>query len=77
MICVADNGPGIASEHLTQIFEPFYTTRNEGLGMGLSISRRIVELHGGKLVGHSELGSGSRFEFSVPLHVEVLETEDA
>lgn len=77
MINVSDNGPGIDERDLKRVFEPFYTTRREGLGMGLSISRRIVELHGGKLTCNPVAGGGAQFEFSVPLYSKVLEAADA
>jgi nitrogen fixation/metabolism regulation signal transduction histidine kinase len=48
-ICVIDNGPGIAPAHLDEIFVPFFTTRQNGSGIGLSISRQIMKLHGGNL----------------------------
>ena len=46
-ICVIDNGPGIAEENLDKIFVPFFTTRKNGSGIGLSISRQIMRIHGG------------------------------
>ena len=48
-ICVTDNGPGIPEEILEQIFVPFFTTRENGSGIGLSLSRQIMRLHGGSL----------------------------
>jgi two-component system nitrogen regulation sensor histidine kinase NtrY len=48
-ICVIDNGPGIAPAHLDEIFVPFFTTRQNGSGIGLSLSRQIMKMHGGNL----------------------------
>ncbi|MDP2115065.1 MAG: ATP-binding protein, partial [Bacteroidota bacterium] len=48
-LCVIDNGPGIPDEILEQIFVPFFTTRENGSGIGLSLSRQIMRLHGGSL----------------------------
>jgi two-component system nitrogen regulation sensor histidine kinase NtrY len=52
-VCVTDNGPGIAPEHLDEIFVPFFTTRQNGSGIGLSISRQIMKMHGGNLIVRS------------------------
>lgn len=60
-IQVADNGPGIEPEALEQIFIPFYTTKKTGSGIGLSLSRQIMNLHGGQLTVESEPGRGSTF----------------
>jgi signal transduction histidine kinase len=48
-ICVSDNGPGIPEENIDEIFVPFFTTRQNGSGIGLSISRQIMRVHGGNL----------------------------
>ena len=61
---VADSGGGIAPEDAQRIFEPFTTTRATGMGMGLAISRAIVEAHGGKL--WAEAGNGGVFRFTLP-----------
>jgi PAS domain S-box-containing protein len=66
-IRVSDNGPGIAEPTLRKIFDPFVTSRADGLGMGLAISRRIVDLHGGCLHCESRLGNGACFEFTLPI----------
>jgi len=60
-IQVADNGPGIEPEALEQIFIPFYTTKKTGSGIGLSLSRQIMNLHGGQLTVESVPGRGSTF----------------
>jgi PAS domain S-box-containing protein len=65
-ISVADNGGGIAPEHLPRIFERFYTTKSSGLGLGLPISRSIIESHGGNLDCDSVCGESTVFRFTLP-----------
>jgi PAS domain S-box-containing protein len=65
-ISVADSGPGVASEVIDTIFEPFITTKPLGMGMGLSISRAIIESHGGKLRMARGTRSGAIFVFNLP-----------
>jgi signal transduction histidine kinase len=64
---VSDNGRGIAPEALPNIFRPFYTTKGEGTGLGLSLARRIVEDHQGRIDVCSTLGSGTTFSVVLPL----------
>jgi signal transduction histidine kinase len=66
-ISVTDSGKGIAPEHLPNIFRPFYTTKGHGTGLGLSLARRIVEDHGGRVEVNSWLGKGSEFRLLLPL----------
>ena len=66
-ISVVDTGRGIAASQLARIFEPFFTTKPKGMGMGLSISRRIVESHGGRLWAESNTGRGAIFRFTLPI----------
>jgi len=65
-ILVSDTGRGILPEHLPNIFRPFYTTKGNGTGLGLSLARRIVEEHQGHISVTSEAGKGSRFEVWLP-----------
>ena len=65
-ISVADSGPGVATEVADTIFEPFVTTKSNGMGMGLSISRSIVESHGGRLRMARNVRSGAMFNFDLP-----------
>ena len=65
LVQVQDSGPGMESEVADRIFEPFFTTKAEGIGMGLSISRSIVESHGGRLWAVAE-PNGALFQFTVP-----------
>lgn len=67
VISVLDSGIGFNPDSLTRMFAPFYTTKREGLGMGLAISRSIVEAHGGKLWADPNPRGGAVFHFSVPL----------
>ncbi len=62
----ATSGPGIAAPQLDRIFDAFVTTKPEGLGMGLSISRSIVERHSGRLWAESQPGRGATFLFTLP-----------
>jgi len=66
LVEVQDAGVGISPEALEKIFEAFYTSKPGGMGMGLSISRSIVENHGGKLGARANQGPGSTFFFSIP-----------
>lgn len=67
-VTIADNGPGISAENLARVFEPFFTTREigQGLGLGLSISYGVIERHGGSLTAESEPGEGTRIIFDLP-----------
>ncbi len=64
---IADKGEGIGSKHLDRIFEPFYSTKHAGTGLGLHISRRIVTSHGGSLTISSQLGEGTNVVIRLPL----------
>ncbi|MCO6442016.1 MAG: MASE1 domain-containing protein [Nitrococcus mobilis] len=66
-VVVADTGPGLPVGLLDNIFEPFVTGKTEGLGLGLSISRSIVENHGGRLFAGNRPGGGAEFHFSLPV----------
>jgi signal transduction histidine kinase len=67
-VCVAvrDTGPGLSPESLSRLFEPFYTTKPEGMGMGLSICRSIIEAHGGRLWATRCEPRGALFQFTIP-----------
>ena len=66
-IAVQDLGPGVSPEKLPHLFEPFYTTKPGGMGMGLSISRSIIEDHGGRLWASEHEAKGARFQFTIPV----------
>ena len=67
MVAVRDTGPGLKPENLNRIFEPFYTTKSDGMGMGLSICLYIIEEHGGRLWATGKDGLGAVFQFTIPL----------
>jgi C4-dicarboxylate-specific signal transduction histidine kinase len=66
LVAVRDLGPGIDPEHLGRIFEAFYTTKSNGVGMGLSICRSIVNAHGGRLWAEANAPQGAAFLFTLP-----------
>jgi PAS domain S-box-containing protein len=66
LVSVSDSGIGVPADNLDHIFEAFFTTKPEGTGMGLSISRRIIESHGGRLWATANAGRGAIFQFTLP-----------
>ena len=68
LLTIEDNGPGLMNPGNT--FVPFYTTKPQGSGMGLAISRSIVESHGGRLWATANDGRGATFHFTVPIEVQ-------
>ena len=66
-VIVSDRGKGLDKNELEQVFNAFFSTKQEGMGMGLPISRSIVEAHGGKLWSKSNTGPGATFRFTIPL----------
>jgi signal transduction histidine kinase len=78
-VVVTDTGKGIAPENLANIFRPFFTTKGNGTGLGLSLAHRIVEEHGGRIEVQSWLGKGSRFTVLLPKKrvVETTGEDDA
>ncbi len=64
---IADNGPGVPEEAIDKIFEPYYTTKSEGTGLGLMVVYRIVAQHHGSIHADSQPGAGTRFVISLPL----------
>lgn len=74
-VSVKDTGPGIEPNALSHIFEPFFTTKPDGMGMGLSIARRIVDAHHGRIVAENNADGGATVRFS--LRVRPQEKDDA
>lgn len=70
VVKVEDNGPGVSRQKMREIFQPFVSTKSHGMGLGLSISREIVEAHGGKIELRSRPGSGTLVQISLPLSQE-------
>jgi signal transduction histidine kinase len=70
LISVQDFGPGIDPDHMPRLFDRFYraNTQSSGLGLGLYISRILVEAHGGRICAESQPGQGSTFTVALPLH---------
>ena len=71
-ITVSDSGCGISKDQIKYIFDPFFTTKspNKGMGMGLSIARRIIENHKGAIYASSEEGKGSQFKVILPASID-------
>ena len=67
IIDVSDTGEGIREDNLEKVFRPFYSTREGGLGLGLSIVQKIVESHGGTISCDSKPGTGTKFRITLPL----------
>jgi PAS domain S-box-containing protein len=67
-ISIADTGGGIPQEQINRIFEPFYTTKEKGSGLGLMIVQRIIRAHGGRIELESKVGRGTTFRIWLPLH---------
>jgi two-component system sensor kinase FixL len=66
-VTVVDTGPGLNEDQIKHIFDAFFTTKKNGMGMGLAISRSIIEAHGGRLWADSGHGKGARFHFDLPI----------
>jgi C4-dicarboxylate-specific signal transduction histidine kinase len=66
LVSISDTGVGVGDDPIDKLFEPFYTTKSSGLGMGLSVSRSIVERHGGRLWASVNHGPGATFTFTLP-----------
>ena len=65
-VAVRDRGPGLTSDQLNKLFKPFCTSKRDGLGLGLSISRSIVEMHGGCIWAENNTDKGASFYFTLP-----------
>jgi signal transduction histidine kinase len=67
LVSVADSGPGLDLNNVDRLFDAFYTTKPQGLGMGLSISRSIIGAHGGQLWARANVPKGALFQFTLPI----------
>jgi signal transduction histidine kinase len=74
LISVSDTGVGLPSEKVDEIFNAFFTTKPQGTGMGLAITRSIIEAHGGRLWATANVGRGATFHFILPNEVKVSST---
>jgi len=74
-LSVQDTGTGIATENLAKIFEPLFTTKSRGIGLGLPVSQKLVEANGGRIVVQSEVGKGSCFTLYLPVNFSEEETD--
>jgi len=77
VVAVRDSGPGLNPESLNHIFTAFYTTKPQGLGMGLAICRSIIEAHGGRLWATVNEDRGATFQFTLPTADAVSTAADA
>jgi two-component system sensor kinase FixL len=76
IVRISDTGPGISDEIAAQLFQPFVTTKPGGMGIGLSISKRIIESHGGTINASRNNAGGATFEFTLPTIDEALNEHD-
>jgi two-component system sensor kinase FixL len=65
-VAVRDRGPGLADDIVEKLFTPFFTSKRDGLGLGLSISRSIVDMHGGRIWAENNADAGATFHFTIP-----------
>jgi signal transduction histidine kinase len=68
-LSISDSGPGIPEAKLNHIFDPFVTTKDQGMGMGLSIARTIIQAHEGRIWAENQSGGGAVFHLSLPLSI--------
>ena len=71
LITVEDSGPGIEADEMEHLFEPFFTTKSHGMGLGLAISRSIIEAHGGRLWVSGRIPHGAVFHVQLPSDLSV------
>jgi signal transduction histidine kinase len=72
-VSVKDTGPGISPDNMQKLFQPLFTTKLRGIGLGLAVSQRFVEANGGRLEAHSEAGKGSTFIVYLPIQKKVAD----
>lgn len=74
---ITDNGCGMTEEQMTNMFEPFYTTKSKGLGLGMSFASKVIEQHGGSIAVDSRLGKGTRISIMLPASAEREQAREA
>jgi len=67
VVTIADRGPGVDPDSLERIFYPFFTTKKDGSGIGLSVAQKIVDAHGGRIDVESRIGEGASFSVVIPV----------
>ena len=67
---ISDNGCGMTEEQIANMFEPFYTTKSKGLGLGMSFASKVIEQHGGSILVDSRFGEGTRLIIKLPATAE-------
>jgi signal transduction histidine kinase len=72
LVCVTDCGVGISAENADRLFNPFFTTKASGMGMGLSVCRSIMEAHGGRLWATANRPHGATFQFILPVNADTV-----
>jgi signal transduction histidine kinase len=70
LVAVRDSGPGLDPASMERLFDPFYTTKSSGMGMGLSICRSIVDAHGGRIWATADVPHGATFQITLPLRAD-------
>jgi signal transduction histidine kinase len=74
-IAISDSGAGIPQDRLPHLFEPFYSTKKDGMGLGLSLARSLVAAHGGRIWAENNTQAGATFRFALPIDSEPLDRE--
>jgi signal transduction histidine kinase len=72
LVSVTDCGVGISAENADRLFNPFFTTKSGGMGMGLSICRSIIAAHGGRLEAKANVPHGATFQFTLPVNADTM-----
>ena len=75
LVSVRDSGPGLAPAMIENLFKAFHTTKPNGLGLGLSICRSIIEAHGGRLWASANAPHGAVFQFTLPARLDIASRE--